>query len=63
MGVEERDIGIRHDSGETAARCQSALECWHGNAEALHRVGLIDVEELREMLEYADAAYEDVLTT
>jgi hypothetical protein len=45
MDVDERDIGIRHDSVETAARRQSALQRWHGHAEALQRVGLLDEEE------------------
>lgn len=57
MDVEERDIGIWHDSVETAARRQSALKRWHGHAEALHRLGLLDEEELLGILLYADAAY------
>lgn len=57
MDVEERDIGIRDDSVKTSARHQSALERWHGHAEAMHRVGLLDEDELLEILLYADAAY------
>lgn len=45
MDAEERDIG-------SAARRESALERWHGHAEALHRVGLLDEEELLEILLY-----------
>jgi hypothetical protein len=50
MDAEERDIG-------SAGRRESALERWHGHAEVLHRVGLLDEEELLEILLYADAAY------
>ncbi|MEX6663669.1 hypothetical protein [Pseudomonas sp. W2-17] len=50
MDDEKRDTG-------SAARRESALERWHGHAEALHRVGLVDEEELLEILLYADAAY------
>lgn len=60
MHLEERGIEIRHDLVDIAARRQCALDHWLGQAEALHRVGLLDEEELREMLEYADAAYSHV---
>ena len=50
MDIEERDIGVRHESLEAAALRQSAPKRWHGHAEALHRVGLLDEEELLENL-------------
>jgi hypothetical protein len=60
MDVNEHGTGIRHDLVDIAARRQSALDHWSGYAEALHRVGLLDEDELREMIEYADAAYSHV---
>jgi hypothetical protein len=48
---------IRHGLADIAARRQRALDRWSRHAEALHRVGLLDQDELREMIEYADAAY------
>jgi hypothetical protein len=56
MQPEERRIEIRHDLVDMAARRQIALDHWSGHAAALHRIGLIDGEELQEMLRYADAA-------
>jgi hypothetical protein len=58
MQLEERGIETRHDFVHAAARRQSALERWSGHAEELHRLGLLDEEELQDMLFYADAAYE-----
>lgn len=57
MSLQARDIEIRHDLVEIAARRQIARDDWSVHAEALHRIGLIGEEELREMLLYADAAY------
>lgn len=57
MQLEERGVEIRHDLVDIAARRQIALDHWSGHAEALHRIGLIDEDELREMLTYADAVY------
>lgn len=57
MSLQARGIEIRHDLADIAARRQCALELWSVHAEALHRIGLLDEEELQEMLRYADAAY------
>lgn len=58
MALEQRGIEIRHDSVDMAARRQVALAHWSGHAQALHRIGLLNEEELQEMLKYADAAYD-----
>ncbi|MFP3848252.1 hypothetical protein [Pseudomonas sp. W5-01] len=57
MSLEARGIEIRDDLIDIAARRQIARNHWSGHAVALHRIGLIDEEELREMLLHADAAY------
>lgn len=57
MALEERGIDVRHGLIDIAARCQSALERWSGHAEELHRVGLLDEDEMLDMLFYADAAH------
>jgi len=57
MRLQASGIEIRHDLVDIAARRQIARDHWSGHAQALHRIGLIDEEELREMLLYADAAY------
>lgn len=57
MDVEVFGIEIRLDLVNIAARRQCVLDRWSSQAEALHWVGLLDRDELREMLEYADAAY------
>jgi hypothetical protein len=57
MDVKDRETEIRHDVVVIAPERQCAIDRWGSHAEALHRVGLIDGEELREILRYADAAY------
>lgn len=57
MDVKEHGTGIRHDLVDIAARRQSALDHWSGHAEELHRLGLLDEEEMLDMVFYADAAY------
>lgn len=57
MDVRNGELQVWHDSPGNEARRQVALDDWSGHAEALHRIGLLDEEELREMLTYADAAY------
>ena len=57
MALEQCGMEIRHDLVDIAARHQSALERWSGHAEELHRVGLLDEEEMLDMVFYADAAY------
>jgi hypothetical protein len=61
MQLEERGIEICHDQVDIAARRQIGLDHWSGHAEALHRIGLIDEEDLRELLLYADAKHGHVL--
>jgi hypothetical protein len=56
MDVKDRETQIRHDVVVIATERQCAIDRWGSHAEALHRVGLIGGEELREMLRYADAA-------
>jgi hypothetical protein len=64
MDVKARELKIWNDLLEHEARRECAIDHWagelSGHAKALHRVGFIDEDELREMLEYADAAYEHV---
>lgn len=57
MRLQSSGIETRHDLVDIAARRKIARDHWSVHAEALHRIGLIDEEELREMLLYADAAY------
>jgi hypothetical protein len=61
MDVKERELKIWHDLLEHEARRECVIDHWAGelagHAKALHRVGVIDEDELREMLEHADAAY------
>ncbi|MBD8597398.1 hypothetical protein [Pseudomonas sp. CFBP 8772] len=61
MSLQARGSEVRHDLVDIAARLQIARDHWSVHAEALHRIGLINEEELREMLLYADAAYGHVL--
>lgn len=56
MSLQAPGIEIRHDLVDIEARRRIARDHWSGHAEALHRIGLIDEQELREMLSYADAA-------
>jgi hypothetical protein len=64
MDVKERELKIWNDLLEHEARRECAMDHWAGelagHAMSLHRVGIIDEDELREMLEYADAAYAHV---
>jgi hypothetical protein len=64
MGVKARELKIWNDLLEHEARRECAIDHWAGelagHAKALHRTGVIDEDELREMLEYADAAYAHV---
>lgn len=57
MSLQARGIEIRCDLVDVAARRQTARDHCSGHAEALHRIGPIDEEELREMFLYADDAY------
>jgi predicted metallopeptidase len=57
MEVKEREAEIRHDLVAIATERQCAIDRWGSHAEALHRVGFTDGEELREILQYADPAY------
>ena len=64
MEVRDRELKIWHDLLGHEARRECAIDHWagelSGHAKALQRVGIIDEDELREMLELADAAYEHV---
>jgi len=64
MDVKARELKIWNDLLEHEARRECAIDHWAGelagHAKALHRTGVIDEDELREMLEYADAAYAHV---
>jgi hypothetical protein len=61
MDVKERELKIWNDLLEHEARRECAIDHWAGelagHAKVLNRLGVIEDEELREMLEYADAAY------
>ncbi|UZJ58536.1 hypothetical protein OKW98_18320 [Pseudomonas sp. KU26590] len=62
--AKERELKIWNDYLDHEARRESAADRWHGellgHANALARLGVIDEEELREMLELADSALEHV---
>ncbi|WP_285349916.1 hypothetical protein [Pseudomonas sp. ME-P-057] len=64
MDVRARELKIWNDLLEHEARRECAIDHWvgelSGHAKVLCRVGVINEEELREMLEYADAAYAHV---
>jgi hypothetical protein len=64
MDVKERELKIWHDLLEHEARRECAIEHWAGelagHAMALGRLGVIDEEELREMLELAESAFSHV---
>jgi len=64
MDVKARELKIWNELLEHEARRECAIDHWagelSGHAKALHRVGFIDEDELREMLEHADAAYAHV---
>lgn len=64
MDVKDRELKIWHDLLDHEARRECAIDHWAGellgHAKALQRTGIIDEEELREMLELADAAYAHV---
>lgn len=64
MDVKERELKIWNDLLEHEARRECAIDHWagelSGHAKVLRRMGIIDEEELREMLEFADAAYAHV---
>jgi hypothetical protein len=57
MSVKRSELKIWSDMTDHQARRECAIYHWSGCAEALHRAGLLDEEELREMIEYSDAAY------
>ena len=65
MDVKARELKIWNDLLEHEARRECVIDHWagelSGHAKALHRVGVIDEDELREMLEHADAAYAHVV--
>ena len=62
--LKERELKIWNDHLDHEARRENATDHWHGEllgqANALARLGIVDKEELREMLELADAALEYV---
>lgn|GEM_PF-1304111 len=62
--TKERELKIWHDLLEHEARRECAIDHWAGelagHAMTLGRLGIIDEEELREMLELADAAHSHV---
>ena len=62
--AKERELKIWNDHLDHEARRENATDHWHGellgHAKALARLGMIDEEELREMLELADSALEHV---
>ena len=62
--VKARELKIWHDHLEHEARRDCAVDHWHGelsgHAKALRRLGVIDEDELRELNELADSAYESV---
>lgn len=64
MDVKERELKLWNNLLEHEARRECAIDHWagelSGHAKALGRMGIIDEEELREMLELADAAYAHV---
>lgn len=64
MDVKERELKIWNDLLEHEARRECTIDHWagelSGHAQTLRRIGIIDDEELREMLELADAAYAHV---
>jgi len=60
MELEDRGIEIQHDLGGPLAKRQCTLDQWSAHARALHRIGLIDDRELREILVHSDAAYGDI---
>ncbi|MFP3852407.1 hypothetical protein [Pseudomonas sp. W5-01] len=64
MDVKARELKLWNDLLEHEARRECAIDHWvgelSGHAKALCRLGIIDEEELREMLELADAAYAHV---
>jgi len=57
-------LKIWNDHLDHEARRENATDHWHGellgHANALARLGVIDEEELREVLELADSALEHV---
>jgi hypothetical protein len=57
MDIEEHGAELRRGLVDFAVQRQCAADHWSGNAETLHRLGLIDEEELQEMLTYSDAAF------
>jgi hypothetical protein len=63
--VNVREVGIWNALLEHEARRECAPEHWHGellgHANALARLGVISEEDLREMLELADAAFGHVI--
>ncbi|MDH4603710.1 MULTISPECIES: hypothetical protein [Pseudomonas] len=64
MDVKERELKLWNNLLEHEARRECAIDHWvgelSGHAKALCRLGIIDEEELREMLDLADAAYAHV---
>lgn len=64
MEVKDRELKIWNDLLEHEARRECAIDHWagelSGHAKALLRMGIIDEDELREMLELCDAAYAHV---
>lgn len=62
--VKELELKIWNDLLEHEERRECAIDHWAGelagHAKAIQRMGLIDRDELCEMLELADAAYSHV---
>jgi len=63
--TKDRELRLWNAHIENKARRETGSSHWHGellgHANALARLGVIDEEELREMLELADAAYGHVI--
>lgn len=55
MDIKERDIGIGTTQWKSQCGISPPLSASR-HAQALHRIGLLDEEEMRGILFYADAA-------
>jgi hypothetical protein len=63
--LKDRELKIWNDLLSHAAHRECAVDHWVGeligHANALARLGIIDANELMEMMQYADAAYSYVV--
>lgn len=63
--IKERELKLWNDHLEHEAQRESATGFWYGHlvghAMALGRLGVVDEEELREMLDLAEAANSHVI--